>query len=82
VDRPALGDDSNGGEAVRAVSKAPRQSIKCRRWFYDSIFHPEGKYGCRWHDCDRINHVTRIDDLRSRPRTLREALSASFWGRK
>ena len=37
----------------------PRQCIKCRRWFYDSIFYPEGKYGCRWHGCDQINHVTR-----------------------
>jgi hypothetical protein len=39
--------------------KEPRQCIKCGCWFYDSIFYPEGRYGCRWHDCDRINHITR-----------------------
>jgi hypothetical protein len=60
----------------------PRQCIKCGRWFYDSIhypdggaiFYPEGHYGCRWHDCDRINHVTRTEELRSRQTTLLEAI--------
>jgi hypothetical protein len=27
--------------------------------FNDFIRHPEGRYGCRWHECDRVNHVNR-----------------------
>jgi hypothetical protein len=53
--------------------KEPRQCIKCHRWFYDSIFYLEGYYGCRWHDCDRINHVTRTEGWRTQ--------SKSFWNR-
>jgi excisionase family DNA binding protein len=40
---------------MRALSKEPRQCVKCGRWFYDSINYPEGRYGCRWHECDRFN---------------------------
>ena len=39
---------------------------------YDSLFYPEGYYGCRWHDCDRINHVTRIEGWRMQPKSLWE----------
>jgi hypothetical protein len=38
-------------------------------WFYDSVFYPEGHYGCRWHECDEIDHVTRLAGHRSRPKT-------------
>jgi hypothetical protein len=43
------------------MSKEPRECIKCGRWFYDSMFYPEGHYGCRWHNCDRISHVARTE---------------------
>jgi hypothetical protein len=46
-----------------ALSKEPRQCVKCGRWFYDSIRYPEGHYGCRWHECDRVNHVERRASL-------------------
>jgi hypothetical protein len=68
-----VGGDSRDGGAVPAM-KEPRQCIKCQRWFYDSIFYPEGHYGCRWHNCDRINHVTRTEELRLRRTTLLEAI--------
>jgi hypothetical protein len=54
--------------------KEPRQCIKCGRWFYDSVFYPEGRHGCRWHDCDRVNHVTRTEEFRPRRTTLLEAI--------
>jgi hypothetical protein len=44
---PAMGGNLGGSGAVPAM-KEPRQCIKCHRWFYDSIFYPEGYYGCRW----------------------------------
>lgn len=55
------------------MSKEPRECIKCGRWFRDSIFYPEGRYGTRWHNCDRINHVTRTEELRRRRTTLLKA---------
>ena len=53
--------------------KKPRQCIKCQRWFYDSLLYQEGRYGCRWHDCDRINHITRTEAWCTQPK--------SFWER-
>jgi len=47
----------------------PRQCIKCRRWFYDAIFYREGRYGCRRHGCDEIDHVTRLADWRTQPKS-------------
>jgi hypothetical protein len=61
------------------MNHEPRQCIKCGYWFRDSIFYPEGHYGCRWHNCDRINHVTRTEELRPRRTTL---LGAIFGGTK
>lgn len=66
---------------MRAMKK-PRKCLKCGRWFYDSIFYPEGRHGCRWHDCDRIKHVTRTEELRPRGTTLLDALVASLGGSK
>jgi hypothetical protein len=59
MDWESLDRNSRGCETVHAMSKEARQCIKCGRWFYDSIFYPEGRYDCRWHDCDRIDHVSR-----------------------
>jgi hypothetical protein len=74
---PALGGDSGGGEVP--AMKEPRQCIKCQRWFYDAIFYRQGFYGCRWHDCDRIDHVTRMAGWRMKPKgwweRLKERLS-------
>jgi hypothetical protein len=73
MERPALGGDSGRGEAMPAM-KEPRQCIRCRRWFYDSRFYSEGRYGCRWHDCDRIDHVTRMADWRTQPKSWGETI--------
>jgi hypothetical protein len=54
--------------------KEPRQCIRCGRWFYDLIFYREGHYGCRWHDCDRINHVTRTAGWRTQPKSWWETI--------
>ena len=55
--------------------KEPRQCIKCHRWFYNSIFYLEGYYGTRWHDCDRINHVTRRASAYEEPSLVGQALN-------
>ena len=57
------------------MSREPRQCIKCARWFRDSTLYPEGHYGTRWHNCDRINHVTRTQELWPRRTTLLGAIS-------
>jgi hypothetical protein len=66
-----MGGGERLGQAVRAM-KEPRQCIKCGCWFYDSMFNPEGRYGCRCHDCDRINHITRTAKWATRPKPWRE----------
>src|ERR1700677_508652 len=37
----------------------PRQCRKCRNWFYDLPGYGEGKYACRWHRCDLLDHLAR-----------------------
>jgi hypothetical protein len=71
MDRESLGAGERVGEAVCAM-KEPRQCIKCGCWFYDSIFYPEGLYGCRWHDCDRINHISRTAGWLTQRKSWRE----------
>jgi hypothetical protein len=82
VEWPALDRHSRQREAVHAMKtemNQPRQCIKCRGWFYDSIFYREGRYGCRWHDCDRIDQITRMAGWRMKPKgwweRLKERLS-------
>jgi hypothetical protein len=77
MDRAALDRSSRFGEALCAVTgKEPRQCLKCHRRFYNSIFYPEGRYGCRWHNCDRINHVTRRASIyEERPALIERVLN-------
>jgi hypothetical protein len=79
VERDALGGHPGGGETMSAM-KEPRKCIKCQRWFHDSIFHPEGHYSCRWHDCYRINHVTRTAAWHTQPKSWWERFKERLAG--